>query len=329
MVWKVPREMLTLQGTLGRLRNIGMSLRPGVSDVDFSRLLSRLRVKLRIDETGGRASGVTVFTPVPEIAVTQTAPMTVQVRAVLNSASSLRWDFGDGTPVLRTTRGGTATIPPAEATHTFAKPGRHVLTLRCVQDEALSEFRIAIVVSRSRKLGDPLIVFLPRFTFDTTQRSLTVTAGGDIQKASRMLWRAGDLTAVGSSATFPLKPGHHTLEFAAVRQLRFRAYGAQRYLNGDGTAPLPLSGLGATTNRTFDENGKETSGTGSPTPSPARNELAIRFFGGGEISPVDDWTFELMPEDILGVPATAAGSEQLDLGDIQDVVMSMEYDVIP
>ena len=97
----------------------------------------------------------------------------------------------------------------------------------------------------------------------------------------------------------------------------------------DAAPPLPLSGLGTTTNRTFDESGKETNGTGSPTPRPARNELAARLFGGGEISPVDDWTFELMPEDILGVPATAMGSEQLDLSDIQDMVLSMEYDVTP
>jgi Tc toxin complex TcA C-terminal TcB-binding domain/PKD domain len=328
MLWKVPREMLALQGSLGRLRNVGMSLRPGVGGVDFSRLLSRLRVKFRIDETGGTASGVTVFTPVPEIAVTQTAPLTVQVRATLSGASELAWDFGDGTPVLRTTRGSSGTIPPAEATHTYAKPGRYVLTLRSVQDEALSEIRVAIVVSRSQKLGDPLIVFIPRFTFDTTKRSLTAAAAGAVQEASRLLWRVGDLTAEGNTATFTLKPGHHTLEFAAVRQLRFKAYGGQRYVNGDGAPPLQLSGLGATTNRTFDESGKETNGTGSPT-LPVRNELAKRFFGGGEISPVDDWTFELMPEDILGVPATAAGSEQLDLSDVQDVVLSMEYDLTP
>ena len=192
----------------------------------------------------------------------------------------------------------------------------------------MSEFRIGVVVSRRQKLGDPLIVFLPRFTFDTTTRSLTISAGGAVQEASRMLWRVGDLTAEGNAATFMLKPGHHTLEFAAVRKLRFRAYGRQRYVNGDGVPPLPLSGLGAATNRTFDASGKETNGTGSPT-LPARNELAKRFFGGGEISPVDEWTFELMPEDILGVPATAIGSEPLDLSDIQDVVLSMEYDVTP
>jgi hypothetical protein len=276
-------------------------------DVDFSRLLSRQSVTFRIDETGGTASGVTVFTPVPEIGVAQTAALTVQVRAVLNSASELTWDFGDGTPVLRILRDSTSTIPPAQGTHTYAKPGRYVLTLRCVQDESLSEFRIGVVVSRSQKLGDPLIVFLRRFTFDPTNRSLTVAAAGAVQDASRLLWRVGDLTAEGNVATFTLKPGHHTLEFAAVRHLHFRTYGKQRYVNGGDAPPLALSGLGVTTNRRFDERGKEINGTGGLTPVPGRNELATRVFGGGEISAVDDWTFELMPEDILGVPATAGG----------------------
>ena len=35
----------------------------------------------------------------------------------------------------------------------------------------------------------------------------------------------GDLTAEGNTATFNLKPGHYTLEFAAVRNLRSRANG--------------------------------------------------------------------------------------------------------
>jgi hypothetical protein len=255
--------------------------------------------------------------------------LTVQVRAALNSASELTWDFGDGTPVLRSTRGGNGTIAPSEGGHTYTKPGRYVLTLRCVQDGALSEFRAAVVVSRSQTLGDPLIVFPSRVAFDASKRVLTASAGGDLQHASRVLWRVGEQTTEGGSATFALKPGHHTLEFAAVRQLRFRSYGKQRYMDGGAGAPLSLSGLGAATNRTFDESGKETNGPGPASTLPARNRLAARIFGGGEISPVDDWTFELMPEDILGVPATAVGSEQLELRDIQDVVLSMEYEVTP
>jgi hypothetical protein len=55
-----------------------------------------------------------------------------------------------------------------------------------------------------------------------------------------------------------------------------------------------------------------------------------RLFGKGEISPEDDWTFELIPEEILGLPAgTAIGAEELDLSEIQDAVLSMEYDITP
>ena len=43
-----------------------MSLRPGAPDVHFSRLMTRLRVSFRINETGGVASGVTLFTHLPE-----------------------------------------------------------------------------------------------------------------------------------------------------------------------------------------------------------------------------------------------------------------------
>ena len=334
MVWKVPREILVLNGDLGRLRNIGFGLRPGAPNVHFSRLMTRLRVSFRINESGGVASGVTVFTAIPETSVTQTAPLTVAVRATLNTATELAWDFGDGTPILRTVRGGTPPIiGPAEGTHVYAKPGRYVLRLRCVQNDSLSEFRISVAVSRNHKLGDPLIVHLPRFTFDTTAQTLiittgtlTITTGGAVQEAGRILWRVGDLTAEGNSATFTLKPGHYTLDFAAVRRLNFRAYAAQRFVKD--LAPLPLQGFSATTNRTFDQNGNEIR-RGTP-PLPIRNELAKRLFDKGEISPEDDWTFELIPEEILGLPAgTAIGAEALDLSEIQDVVLSMEYDITP
>jgi hypothetical protein len=328
MVWKVPREILASNGDLGRLRNIGMSLRPGAQDVHFSRLMTRLRMNCRINESGGVASGVTVFTVIPETSVTQTAPMTVAVKARLDGATELAWDFGDGTPILRTVRSGTPPIiAPAEGTHVYAKPGEYVIKLRCVQNDSLAEFRIGVTVLRNQKLGDPLIIW-PRFTFDTTAKTLTITTGGAVQQARRrMLWRVGDLTAEGNIATFKLEPGNYTVDFAAVRNLNFRAYGAQRYVKD--LAPLPLQGLSATTNRAFDENGKETNGTGTPR-LPTRNELARRLFDKGEIAPEDDWTFELIPEEILGLPAgTAIGAEQLDLSDIQDVVLSMEYDATP
>jgi hypothetical protein len=328
MVWKVAPELLTLNGDLGRLRNIGFSLRPGTPDVHFGRLITRLRVSFRIDETGGVASGITLFNHIPEISVTHTAPLILNVSAALNSATELAWDFGDGTPIIRSARNGAATLDPAEGTHVYAKPGRYVVKLRCVQNGSLSDFRFSITVSRTLKLGDPFIVRPHQFNFDTAAKTLNITTGGAVQQAGRILWRVGSLMAEGNNASFTLKPGHYILDFAALRSLNFKAYGTQRYVNGADSL-LPLSGLSATTNRTFNENGEETNGAGTP-PLPTRNELAKRLFDTGEISPEDDWTFELSPEEILGLPAeTAIGAEELDLSEIQDVVLSMEYDITP
>ena len=307
MVWKLRREMLALNGDVGRLRNIGFTLQPGPPDVHFSRMTARLRASFRINEAAGVPASLTVFSAVPETLVTQIAPLTVSVRAAMNGATELAWDFGDGTPILRSVRSGTAPLPPAEGTHTYARPGRYVLTLRCVQNDALAEFHVAIAVSRSQKLGDPLIIWL-RFALDPATKALALGTGGAVQQAGRMLWRIGDLRAEGNTATFQLKPGNYIVDFAAVRKLNFRAYGAQRYFNG--AVPLPLRGLSATTNRIFDANGKETNGTGTP-PLPVRNELSRRLFDKGAISPEDDWTFELIPEEILGVPTgSAVGGEE-------------------
>ena len=123
MVWKVPREMLALSGDLGRLRNIGMSLRPGAPDVHFSRLMTRLRVNFRIEETGGVASGVTLFTHLPETSVTQTAPLTVHVSAALGHRDGTgvgfrRWHAD---PSHRSCW-NTAKHRPSRGAHAYASP---------------------------------------------------------------------------------------------------------------------------------------------------------------------------------------------------------------
>jgi hypothetical protein len=65
-------------------------------------------------------------------------------------------------------------------------------------------------------------------------------------------------------------------------------------------------------------------------PLPDRNELARRLFDKDAMPPEAEWTFELITEEILGLPAgTAIGAEELDLSEIQDVVLSMEYDIMP
>jgi hypothetical protein len=54
------------------------------------------------------------------------------------------------------------------------------------------------------------------------------------------------------------------------------------------------------------------------------------LFDKGAVSPEGDWTFELLPQELLGLPAgTAAGDQALDLSDIQDAVLSLEYEITP
>ena len=91
-----------------------------------------------------------------------------------------------------------------------------------------------------------------------------------VQQASRILWRVGQVFAEGNSATFKLKPGNYVAELVAVRKLSFKAYCRQRHVNSSN--PIPLAGLSGTTNRTFDETGNETNGTGnSASAHPATN----------------------------------------------------------
>ena len=121
--------------------------------------MTRLRINFRVNQdAAGTVNGVTLFTIIPTCTITQPAPMTVQVSATMEDASELAWDFGDGSPILPGLPTGTPPIDPGAGSHTYTKPGQYVLKLRCVRGETLSEFRFSVVVSRDKKLGEPLFI---------------------------------------------------------------------------------------------------------------------------------------------------------------------------
>ena len=278
MLWKVSGEGLTSNNDLGRLRNIGFSLRPAVANEQFSRLMTRLLVNLRVNQdTAGNVNGVMpLLTNIPTCVITQPAPMTVQVSATMGQPlpSELTWDFGDGSPVLGGTVSGTPPQMQATGSHVYKKPGRYTLKVRCVRGEILSDFRFSVGVSRTNRLGEPLFVTLNRVTL-TPEKLIKFEAGGMVQQASRILWRVGQVFAEGNSATFKLKPGNYVAELVTVRKLSFKAYCRQRH-RVKPSNPIPLAGLSGTTNRTFDENGNETNGTGNPPlPFPQRTGQAL------------------------------------------------------
>jgi hypothetical protein len=128
----------------------------------------------------------------------------------------------------------------------------------------------------------------------------------------------------GERASFDLKPGRYTLHFSAVRTLKARVHSTQRFLPG---SSFGFSGLSLATNRRFDLNGDEITGVGS---NPPANPLAKHLFGAGALSPVDEWTLELSFSDnrcLRSVSATDA--EQYGLGEIEDVVLALEYETTP
>ena len=124
----------------------------------------------------GSRAALICFTFIPEISFTQTAPLTVTAKAILNTATELAWDFGDGTP----------TLASAEGTHVYTKPGRYDIRMRCVANDVLSDYRLSVVVSRNHKLGDPLIVY-PSILFDINTKTITGTAVGAVPETSRIL----------------------------------------------------------------------------------------------------------------------------------------------
>jgi hypothetical protein len=250
-----------------------------------------------------------------------THPLTLGVQAVVSSGADVSWDFGDGSGF---TNG-------ASQEHSYAKPGRYTVTLRVVRNGRLSQFNADVPVSRNHRLIPPVTAF-PSLTRDTTSAdipsghtrivALALAADDDAVTA---IWRLGDQSGrKGKSASFDLKPGRYTVHFTAIRTLKARMYGKQRYITG----PLfDFSGLSLTTNRRFDLNGADITGVGS---NPAANAFATHLFGSGALSPIDEWTVEFPLSDnpcLRSVGTTDA--EQYGLAEIQDVVLALEYETTP
>jgi hypothetical protein len=121
-----------------------------------------------------------------------------------------------------------------------------------------------------------------------------------------------------------LKPEEHTPLRVAVRALKARVYCGQRHLTGPA---FDFNGLSLATNRRFNLNGTDITGVGD---NPAPNALTTHLFGGGVLSPVDQWTVELPLSDnacLRSVSVTDA--EQHGLAEIQDVVLALGYETTP
>jgi PKD repeat protein len=285
----------------------------------FGRLMSHCEKQIRITSTGE----LEVLSEIPQVTFTlgdAANPLRLTAQATLSPDAEISWEFGDN----------SARQFGASQEHNYAKPGKYTVTLRIVNGKRqFSEFRADVVVSRSPVDGlrVPVTAF-PTLTQGTISDGHTQvngilnTVAGDPVIAT---WRVGKQPAQkGDKATFELKPGEYTVAFTAVRPLKACVYSKQRFV----TEPsFKFNGLNLATNRRFELDGTEITGVGD---NPPVNSFTTHLFGGGAMSPVDQWMLELPASAnpfLRSVSATDV--EQYDLSEIQDAVLVVEYETTP
>jgi hypothetical protein len=324
MVWNVPHRLLALTDRLGTVRNVGVALSPmaSVQGTVMGRVMNRWQLRLRIMPAGE----LKVLTDIPTLGFElgeQATALVLTARADFAAGAPARvtWDFGDGSPRAE----------GLTAQHTYAKPGRYIVTAHAHRDGRLLQLRAHVVAARAHRarMVSPVTAF-PR---------LTRGAGGDVPAGHTRVvgevvapaddpvsgnWRIGDRSHTNvNRAVFDLTPGDYTLAFSAVRPLKGRLSCTQRQPEGP---PLAFDGLRLSSNRRFDEDGVETTGVGS---NPPANPLTVHLFMDA-LSPADEWTLEL-PADVNPCLRTISSSdvEQFGLPEIEDVVLVLEYDATP
>lgn len=154
---------------------------------------------------------------------------------------------------------------------------------------------------------------------------LVCTANAPADDPVVATWRIGEKGGQkGNSVTFDLQPGDYVVSFMVVRVLKGCLYATQHQFSGPA---LAFNGLSLASNRRFDLNGSDITGTGTNLPA---NLMTTQLFTNGALSPVDKWTVELPLFDnpcLRSVSATDV--EQYDLAEIQDAVLVLEYETTP
>lgn len=313
MEWQVTDDLLTLAEPVGRLRNLAVLLTPAPTRINFGRVRCSFPVVFRVTESGE------VQSDIPQVTFDLSAPLKLTARAVVPAGANVSWDFGDGA--------GLQSGPEIE--HIYARPGSYEATLRLVRAGRLSEYKADVIVSRTSQLLPPLAVF-PSLRRDT---GATGVPPGQVRVVASIAQPAGETLAArwrlrngpafkGESISFNLKPGEHTLLLSATHVLRARVHGRQRF---QPEKVLEMSGLSFTSNRRFDEDGKETTGI---APQPAANNLTSHLFlPETEISPADVWVLELSSADNPCLRSVSSSdTEQFDLGEVQDAILGLEFE---
>jgi hypothetical protein len=132
----------------------------------------------------------------------------------------------------------------------------------------------------------------------------------------------------GAEILLEIPPGKHTVSFTALRKIRARIHSQQRFVPDQ---QLEFNGLSVSTNRVFDLDGTESTGSGG---NDSPNALTEHLFPRDPVSdqptplsPVDDWTLELTVDDNPFLRSvTSSDVVELELDDIADAVLILEFE---
>jgi peptidoglycan hydrolase-like protein with peptidoglycan-binding domain len=309
MVWPVSADLLSLSGSPGRLRNVGLLLLPAPSRIQFGRLQASYQVDFRVEADGT----LNILSEIPAITFgigVPGNPLQLNAQVTLQANATATWNFGDGKPIQ-----SGATVQ-----HGYDRPGKYTVTLRIVRNGRLKEFKAEIALSRTQKLTSPVTAFPQLTKVAGAIRATMISTAGD--GALTAYWQLKDAdTLKGTSVDFTnLTAGNYTLRCRAVRQLKVRVYSNQRFLPD---RIVNMDSFTIATNRRFSPTGAEIPGT---TP----NSLAQQLFptAAEPLSATDEWTVEMTLDDNPFLKSVSNSDIiQPDFSALQDVIWTMEYEL--
>lgn len=302
MEWRVTPDFLTLGGTVGELRNIGVVGIPAQRRPHLGRLTCSYPVEFEVDATGG----MTVLPQLPPVSITSTG-LDLDASFDTPAGATITLDPGDGTGL----------VDPTALPHRYSKPGRYDVRIRIAFQGRLTEYRAAVVVSVQHTVASPVIA-RPVLTASVEAGGVRIVPTLSSAESLDVSWRVnGSAPDPGTNpASFLLQPGRHVLQFAASRPMVGRFFSQSRF---DPVTPVQLNRMHVSSNRTFD------SDTGAET-TVVLNAFGQHVFQNGTLAPDDTWTLELPLDDNPGlVGVTSADTRRHDFGDLSDMVLSLEY----
>lgn len=330
MNFPVTSDVVPTGMSAGRLRNLGVQLIPRADSPQFGKIIGRQQIEL-LDTSGF----LTITHPVINIQSFDIDKQVVSIKyfahcPVVAKLNYVECDWGD-------TYGDRNDGPITSDTfvHTYARPGVYAVTLRVVYNGRLRDFTYRVAVSSAKTLAPPVHTFIKLiptangWALPHTSLTDTVIYAVDLKEVISddvyVLYWLDDVYGTSNDSKFEItipKPSHgstRVLNLMYMHKLRGRLWSKQRYTARNNL--ITFEGLTLTTNREFDDAGQLLSNASS-------NILTQQLFPGDTVlSPLDTWQMELTTaENPFLESVTSSGKSVIDLSEIQDIVLSLEYD---